>query len=111
MFKFAAQPLALGAFSSNSKPNVNQSFKTPKFAAQLLAPGASNSNSKPNVDQSFKTSQFAANSTSNEINSTPDETNSTSNETFVASESHGNYVKSVLNLDGQGYVYQYNHYS
>ena len=70
-----------------------------------MALGASNSNSKPNVNQSFRTSQFAANSTSNEINSTPDETNSTSNETFAASESHGNYVKSVLKLDGQGYVY------
>ncbi|ESW15840.1 hypothetical protein PHAVU_007G106700 [Phaseolus vulgaris] len=102
--QFAAQPLAVGAFSSNSKPNVNQSFKTPQFAAQPLAPGASNSNSKPNVDQSFGTSQFVANSTSNEINSTPDETNSTSNKTFVASESYGNYVKSVLNLDGQGFL-------
>ncbi|KAK7333736.1 hypothetical protein VNO80_30513 [Phaseolus coccineus] len=46
----------------------------------------------------------AANSTSNETNSTPDETNSTSNETFFASNSHGNYVKSVLNLDGQGFL-------
>ncbi|KAK7364614.1 hypothetical protein VNO80_13353 [Phaseolus coccineus] len=40
---------------------------------------------------------FNANSTSNETNSTP-------NETFVASESHGYYVKSILNLDGQGFL-------
>jgi len=98
--------LAPGAFNSNSKPKVDQSLRTSQFATQPLTPRAFNSNSKQNVDQSFITSQFAANLTSNEINSTPDETNSTSNENFVASKSHGNYVKSILNLDGQGYIHQ-----
>ncbi|KAK7377611.1 hypothetical protein VNO80_03039 [Phaseolus coccineus] len=109
--QFATQPLAQGAFNYNSKPNVDQSFKTTQFATQPLAPGAFNSNSKSNVDQSFRISPFEPNSTSNETNSTPNETNSTSNETnstsnetFVASDSYGNYVKSILNLDGQGFL-------
>jgi len=128
--------LAQRALKSNSRPNVDQSFKTSQFAPPPLVHGALNSNSKPNVNESFKTSHFAPppleqgvqstnpnptpmdgrpNLGSDQTNSKSDETSSTinatspgSNETFVASESNYNVFKPILNLDGQGYTYTFN---
>ena len=105
---FGSRPLAERALKSNSRPNVDQSFKTSHFAPPPLVQGVQSTNPNPTpMDGRPNLGLDQTNSKSDETSSTINATSPGSNETFVASESNYSVFKPILNLDGQGYTYTF----